>query len=58
MSFWEGFFAALIAVWSGAYVTFVVMAIRQTPPPPEDYPDDTLLPSAPDDARELVDEPS
>ena len=50
--FYEGVFAALACVLTGALITFVVMATRPQQEPP-DYPEDTLLPTCPDDAREL-----
>ena len=55
--FYEGVFAGLACVLTGALITFVVMALRLPPdmtvsevPKP-----DSLLPTCPDDARELTD---
>ena len=54
--FYEGVFAGLACVLTGALITFVVMATRppKNPPPPEPYQFDTLLPPCPDDPRGLV----
>ena len=63
--FYEGVFAALACVLTGALIVFVVMALRNPPDVggnegpdegprlPEPYHFDTVLPHCPDDAREL-----
>jgi len=51
----------LAVFYSIAYVGFVTWAVwinlhDTPPPPPEPYRPDTLLPPAPDDARELTED--
>ena len=52
----EHVWTALAVAYSLAFIVMVVWATRtpRTPPPPPYY-DDVLLPTCPDDARELTD---